>query len=212
MSLTKSGLADPAPVTLDSLRSPQLETYVPPHLKDLPARDSVASSASFNDIALDDDDDENDDDDNSFSPVILTAKPLQPVTPTPPPPAGPDTAKLPHPLSLQPEQDERDGLLNSPAVNGSPISPFISLDPPPPGKHHKKTASTTTIRSTHRDSLESTAARRASARISLDGQQKLQEEFVRLQKEEEGHSNANGHDASIDWGAFQSLSSTDSYS
>jgi hypothetical protein len=36
--------------------------------------------------------------------------------------------------------------------------------------------------------------------LSVDGQQKLQEEFARLQKEDQEFSNANGVDAAIDWG------------
>ncbi|KAF6760265.1 rab-GTPase-TBC domain-containing protein [Ephemerocybe angulata] len=173
MSLTKSGPPPAEPISLDALLSPQVKSFPTPELSTpsdspkLAARDSVASSSSFNDIALDDDE-------ATFSPVVLTARPAQPEGAAPAEASAP-----PRPKSLQLSEPEAEG------------------------KNHKKTASTTTIRSSHRlsqDSLGSpSTARRASARHSIEGQQKLQEEFARLQKEELGQSNANGHDASIDW-------------
>ncbi|KAF5317172.1 hypothetical protein D9611_003965 [Ephemerocybe angulata] len=200
MSLTKSGLPPAEPISLDALLSPQVKSFPTPELSTpsdspkLAARDSVASSSSFNDIALDDDE-------ATFSPVVLTARPAQPEGAAPAEASAP-----PRPKSLQlsePEAEVPEPSAPTARPTSASSSFSVALDDPPPGKNHKKTASTTTIRSSHRlsqDSLGSpSTARRASARHSIEGQQKLQEEFARLQKEELGQSNANGHDASIDW-------------
>lgn len=199
MSITKSGFAAIEPVSLEDLRSPHVPAFAPdPPTPSTPhtdaARDSIASAASFNDVALDDDEPN-----APPSPDLLTATPsLQQPTATP----VLETA-VPH-SPHDPEASE--------SPNGRPVSAgshfSIALDDAPPGKHrHKKTASTTTIRSNHRASQDSLDLqnRRASVRASIEGTQKLQEEFARLQKEEQVHSNANGHDASIDWGMSLNL-------
>ncbi|EFI28145.1 hypothetical protein CC1G_14172 [Coprinopsis cinerea okayama7 len=191
MSLPKSGLKKVAePVPLESLRSPEVPAFAVQDDKSsasdsekLPERDSIASSLSgFNDIALDSDD-------SSESPSVATAKPIvqdqQNQSTTSSRPASP--------ASLNGDANER------------PTSVFsIALDSPIGNpKSHKKTSSTTTIRSSFRANRsedsdeEDVSRRRASARVSLDGQQMLQEEFARLQKEEMEHSAST--DGTIDW-------------
>jgi hypothetical protein len=199
MSMTKSGFAAIEPVSLDSLRSPHVPAFAPdpptPPTPDAdPTRDSIASAASFNDVALDDDEPN-----APPSPNLLTATPsLQHPTATP----VLETA-VPHSTQSLHDPESPNGR---PTSAGSHFS--IALDDAPPGKHrHKKSASTTTLRSTHRASQDSVDLqnRRASVRASIEGTQKLQEEFARLQKEEQVHSNVNGHDASIDWGMSLNL-------
>ncbi|KAG5648462.1 hypothetical protein DXG03_003073 [Asterophora parasitica] len=78
---------------------------------------------------------------------------------------------------------------------------------------HKKSASTTTIRSGNNLSfiaarLNLQDDRRASYRGSLDGQHKLQEEFSRLhEEEEEKRSKENAVDEKFDWSAPSTKSS-----
>lgn len=85
---------------------------------------------------------------------------------------------------------------------------------------HKKTTSTSTIRSSHnlpflmgRLDLQNGDETESSNRGSVDGQQKLQEEFARLHKEKEvevEEKAANGAPGAIDWGVYSS--SPDSFS
>jgi hypothetical protein len=72
-------------------------------------------------------------------------------------------------------------------------------------KSHRKTVSTTTIRSTHESNGPSLVTRLdfqehngKVARASVDGQMKLQEEFARLQEMETKDHNQT--ESSIDWG------------
>lgn len=195
MSLTKSGIQNSPPVSLDALRSPQIKSFDSAESTTLPGkspeRDSIASVSSFNDIALDDDvlDD---------SPVLVTARPLKPGLK--PDALDNDSDEKPIP----PEDTEPVVLLGARRFSTSSSFPISSDDPP--FRSHKKTTSTTTIRSSHRLSLESNpAARRESARASIEGHHKLQEEFARLQKEEQTQATING-DGSIDWGKCVRLS------
>ncbi|TFK44717.1 rab-GTPase-TBC domain-containing protein [Crucibulum laeve] len=123
----------------------------------LPERDSIAAS-DFNDIALDDE--------STFSPVALNSQRDSPSS---------------SPITSEPE--ETDGRPKSASF---PALPSES----PQHKSHKKSASTTTIRSGRHVSfllhrLDVQEGSGISTRTSLDGQQKLQEEFARLQKERE---------------------------
>lgn len=88
-------------------------------------------------------------------------------------------------------------------------SDVLHDNPPPDLSHregmHKKSASTTTIRSIHNlpflmARLETQEETGQSNRVSLDGQHKLQEEFARLQKEGGTNDDATRH-GMIDWGA-----------
>lgn len=86
--------------------------------------------------------------------------------------------------------------------NDRPKSPSFDTLSNAPVKSHKKSVSTTTIRSNHRLSfmmnrLEPTEDS-VLLRSSVDGQHKLQEEFARLQKERETEETV--VDAPIDWG------------
>jgi hypothetical protein len=190
MSLTKSGFKVTEPVPLESLRSPQVPAFnvqdddnksPPPDI--LPERDSIASSLSgFNDIALDDE-------------VVPTAKPSKlkplnlgkPRTPS-------DSSSRPNSKASSTSKPPQDAVKARP---DSVAFKTISLDSPVGnGKAHKKTTSNTTIRSFDDDET-SFVRRRASVRASVDGQQKLQEEFARLQKEDNEQRRAEG---AIDWG------------
>ncbi|CAA7261604.1 unnamed protein product [Cyclocybe aegerita] len=166
------------PDSLESLRSPQLnQNFNDSSL----LRDSVAVS-EFNEIALDDD---------NFSPVALTARPGQPGT------------YLPSEASRRNSTSSRQSTSSRPASTSLPIAPALDLTPT---KSHRKTASTTTIRSTHEKHLSLTLLNRLdldgvegkAARGSVDGQLKLQEEFARLQEKEreKEHSATEG---SINW-------------
>ena len=154
---------------LDALRSPKSS-----HFDQRPlGRDSVAGS-DFNEIALDDD--------GSFSPIVLTARPL-------------DLSTEPPALSIREDADGRPRSSSFSLLPNSLIS-----------RSHKKSASTTTLRSSKDlpflfSSLEMQEQEetRKAARGSIDGQQKIQEEFARLQKEkaDESHKSEEG---TIDWG------------
>jgi ecotropic viral integration site 5 protein len=69
-------------------------------------------------------------------------------------------------------------------------------------KSHRKTASTTTIRSTHESigRLDFQEHNGKVTRASVDGQMKLQEEFARLQEMETKDHNQT--ESSIDWGEY----------
>lgn len=142
-------------------------------------RDSIAGS-EFNDIALDDD---------SYSLVPLTAQPL---------------AAIPESHSPQPP-DENDLTAASqsrvPSLSLTLQDLRLSISP----KSHRKTASTTTIRSTHENNGPSLVTRLdlqehngKVARASVDGQMELQKEFARLQEKETKDHNQT--ESSIDWG------------
>ncbi|GLB37426.1 putative rab-GTPase-TBC domain containing protein [Lyophyllum shimeji] len=152
-----------------------LESLRSPEVPDFaskgPERESVVTDSDFNDIALDDE--------AVFSPVSLTRGP-SPDAATPSEVETPDTARPPNVSSPQ-------SAIFNPTKLG-----------------HKKTASTTTIRSAN--NLPFIVARlgiqdeeRTSHRGSVDGQQKLQEEFARLHKEEEKEPKENGASGMIDW-------------
>lgn len=139
-----------------------------------PEQESIAES-DFNDIALDDD--------SAFSPVALTSQRG----------SGSNT-------SIRGEGVE----------NGRPRSVSVPQADFNPSKKpsHKKTASTTTIRSSNnlpfilaRLDLQDESG--AGHRGSVDGQQKLQEEFARLHKEEE-EAKETAKASAIDWGTFKS--------
>ncbi|KDR75877.1 hypothetical protein GALMADRAFT_248616 [Galerina marginata CBS 339.88] len=155
------------PDPLESLRSPQVtETFNDKSL----VRESLAVS-EFNDIALDDD---------TFSPIVLTARPPIPET---------DVSHL------------QDVAPSRPRSSSFSSTTLVDLQSP---KTHRKTASTTTIRSVHEQPLLSSFMNRldlqetgANSRGSIDGQLKLQEEFARLhERDTKEHSNAEGV---IDW-------------
>lgn len=88
---------------------------------------------------------------------------------------------------------------------GTPTSPTATLAPSLDtfDKTHKKSASTTTIRSNHSLSFVQKHSEDVSnKRASVDGQAKLQEEFARLQKEKEDVvDNRESNGEIIDWGA-----------
>lgn len=138
----------------------------------LPERESIVTDSDFNDIALDDD--------SGFSPISLTRNQT--------PELGISSHdnvsnERPHSVSFPPTQNFN----------------------PSKQRSHKKSASTTTIRSANNlpfilarlDIQEETST---SHRGSVDGQQKLQEEFARLHKEEE-EAKDNVITGAIDWGA-----------
>ncbi|KAG6865369.1 hypothetical protein C0991_003146 [Blastosporella zonata] len=115
------------------------------------------------------------DDDTAFSAVSLTNDPIpDPRTPND---ESPDTAR--------------------PRSASNTV-----FNPVPTRTGHKKSASTTTIRSGN--NLPFIVSRlqdehRMSHRVSVDGQQKLQEEFKRLHKEEEKDTADTGDNHAIDW-------------
>lgn len=122
-------------------------------------------------------------DDDPFSPVALTIQP-----------------EMPEPSSPQSQDDTN--ATNQPRVTSLPLTP---QDLSVPIKSHKKTASTTTIRSSHEKNgslfitrLDSQDHNGMVARASVDGQMKLQEEFARLQEKET--KDLNQTESSIDWG------------
>lgn len=122
-------------------------------------------------------------DDDPFSPVALTIQP-----------------EMPEPSSPQSQDDTN--ATNQPRVTSLPLTP---QDLSVPIKSHKKTASTTTIRSSHEKNgslfitrLDSQDHNGMVARASVDGQIKLQEEFARLQEKET--KDLNQTESSIDWG------------
>ncbi len=169
--------ANVQPDPLESLRSPQLDIL---NLKDRSLeRDSVAGS-EFNDIALDDD---------VFSPVALTARPV----------VAPDTS-IPHDRGEIHKHNVPNNLPSGPVVH--PMVTTI-MDPP---RSHKKTASTTTIRSIHTRKASLLVNRldlqepNRKNRGSVDGHLKLQEEFHRLHERENQKEHTSAENT-IDWGA-----------
>ncbi|KAK7057167.1 ABC1-domain-containing protein [Favolaschia claudopus] len=154
-------MASPAtPVSssdLDSLLSPGPE---PEHQSfRLSTRDSVATDSEFNDVALDE-----------FSPVALTFG-MNPEEP--------------------PEQDDVPATRSRSTSDASvvPINADTSAAPQP---SHKKSASTATIKSVHnlpfiitRIETQKPDPDTRPNRTSLDGQQKLQEEFARKQSQDD---------------------------
>jgi len=165
------------PDPLESLRSPQLDISN----RSL-ERDSVAGS-EFNDIALDDD---------VFSPVALTARPV----------VASDTS-IPHDREKMHEDNADEVPDNLPS--GPVLHPVVTtiMDPP---RSHKKTVSTTTIRSSHTrkasllvNRLDLQESNRKN-RGSVDGHLKLQEEFHRLH-ERENQKEHTSTENTIDWGA-----------
>lgn len=164
--------AKPTEHPLEALHSPDTEVF---HDRP-PERESIAES-DFNDIALDDD----------SAPVALTSQWS----------SGSNT-------SLRGEGVEN-GSGNG---NGRPRSVSVPQADFNPSKKpsHKKTASTTTIRSSNnrpfilaRLDLQDESG--AGHRGSVDGQQKLQEEFARLYKEEE-EAKETAKASVIDWGTL----------
>lgn len=129
------------------------------------------AESDFNDIALDDD--------SGFSPVALTSR-----------------------RGSSSSYTREEGVENGrPRSMSSPETAFEPLK-----KSHKKSASTTTIRSVNnlpfilaRLDLQDDSG--TSHRGSVDGQQKLQEEFARLHREEE-EAKENARNGAIDWGAL----------
>jgi hypothetical protein len=184
------------PDPLESLYSPQLNKLSITTDRSL-GRDSVAVS-EFNDIALDDD---------SFSPVVLSARPL----------AVPDSSSHSHPLKEEVETAKEEGFPQN--VNLSDDTPNTPLPLPQPfpiqypvipslmetAKSHKRTASTITIRSTH--SRNSLLVNRVDLQVpnpnrgSVDGHFKLQEEFHRLQENQKEQMTIS--ESSIDWGVYR---------
>lgn len=113
------------------------------------------------------------DDETVLSPVTLTSRRTS------------TDSLLPHP------KDDKNIRTNN-SYDESPISVPMK---------HKKTVSTTTIRSSHGQSffeLQDTTAK--SNRGSVDGQQKLQEDFARMHKEAVD-ATVTSTDNAIDWGA-----------
>jgi hypothetical protein len=141
----------------------------------IPARESVTES-EFNDVALDDE--------SGFSLVALSAR---------------QSATNPGSTSHQADEGKRK---STSSIGPSDISKQL----------HKKSASNTTIRSSR--NLPSMLARLdiqngddESVRLnraSVDGQHKLQEEFVRLQREKE-EDEKHAVNGSIDWGTLKSF-------
>jgi len=172
MALSEVSMKD----TLDSLRSPEQSNFI----AQLPRRESIATSVSeLDDIVLNDDDLPS----SSFATVLETSK-LDP--------AGP--------LNLQEEIEVDSG--NRLHDNNRPINSEMNLvdrDTLPLGKSHRTTASVATIRSGHTSSF--VEEKDVPFGISPDGQNALQEEFSRLQKEKKALQEQ-GAEESIDWGMF----------
>ena len=119
-----------------------------------------------------------------------------------------DDPYFPVPLTAQPDSyppEEDDITAASRSRVPSLSSTLQDLSMSMPLKSHRKTVSTTTIRSI-RDSNGPSLVTRLDfqegnvARASVDGQMKLQEEFARLQEmETKDHNPTEG---GIDWGEF----------
>lgn len=172
-------MTSPREDALESLRSPENSEFGDP----FPGRDSIVTSLSeLDDIALDDD-----------GPLPSSSAPLtSQIAPS-------DSLSLqePKPLSQEPSSETTgtDGQVNGGFVNGGETVHEVSFS----NKSHQKSASVTTIRSGH--NLSFIDEKRRSTRISVDGQQALQEEFSRLQKERQALQEQ-GAEGIIDWGAF----------
>ena len=120
-------------------------------------------------------------DDDNFSPIALTARP--PILETVP----------------SPSQDQSTSQTRSISFV---VPPIVEVSSP---KGHRKTASTTTIRSFHETNNTSLLLNRldlhgakGKARGSVDGHLKLQEEFARLHEKETKDQGA--QEGVIDWG------------
>ena len=145
--------------------------------KSFPSERDSIARSEFNDIALDDD---------SYFPVPLTAQPGMPDS---------------YPQQ-PPDEDDITAASRSRVPSLSLTLQDLRLS-----KSHRKTVSTTTIRSTHESNGPSLITRLdfqehngMVARASVDGQMKLQEEFARLQEmETKDHSQT---ESSIDWGEY----------
>ncbi|KAF9566748.1 RabGAP/TBC [Agrocybe pediades] len=168
---------------LESLRSPQVNQAFDNDKH--PGRDSIATTTTeFNDIALDDE---------SFSPIALTGKTDLPDGEQ----SEAEATDLETPTGAQTDDD----------VSPRPKSASFS-SPQPPAlaaiRAHRKTASTTTIRSAHEPGLSLFMNRvdlqenSSRSRGSVDGQLKLQEEFARLHEKETRERNA-AVEGGIDW-------------
>jgi hypothetical protein len=170
--------AHTAPTPLQSLRSPQVNQSL--GHKSFPSEHDSIAGSEFNDIALDDD---------SYSPVPLTALPAIPESDSLKPPDEDDITTTSH--------------SRVPSLSLTLQDPRLSI----PKKSHRKTVSTTTIRSTHENNGPSFVTRLdlqeyngKVARASVDGQMKLQKEFARLQEKETKDHNQT--ESSIDWGEY----------
>lgn len=186
------------PGPLESLYSPQLNELSITTDRPL-ERDSVAVS-EFNDIALDDD---------SFSPVVLSARPLG--IPNPSSPSHPQKKGV-----VTDKEDEEDIIRNGDVSDEAsntllPLPQTVPIQYPvipsltETAKSHKRTASTITIRSAHsrNNSLRANHVDLLAPnpnRGSVDGHLKLQEEFHRLQEEKEQMTTS---ESSIDWGVYR---------
>lgn len=160
-----------APLTKDLLESLRSPKVTAKFVEQPPERSSITES-DFNDIALDDD---------PFSPVALTSRQSS---------------------DSDSSDRHRDGNNED---NGRPLELPLSEAVFNPSKQfsHKKSASNTTIRSSKNLSFLFTRLdlQEESSRGSADGQQKLQEEFDRLHKEEEEMKKNVAATSAIDWGA-----------
>ncbi|KAF9012346.1 rab-GTPase-TBC domain-containing protein [Cyathus striatus] len=143
---------------------------------DLLQKHTSSAASDFNDVALDDE--------APFSPVALTSHQVSAKS-SPVPSVHSEETTLP------------------------PNSPFSLSSEVVFDKRHKKSASTTTIRSGKDISfllnrLDLQNEDTSTVRRSIDGQQKLQEEFVRLHKEKESGEDAPA-DGVIDWDFWGSV-------
>jgi len=160
-----------APNPLDALKSPPAAESQFRELSN--ARDSIATSSDFNDIALDDDD-----------------------SPRPP--------RIELAIEKIDEEEAADEPKEQDPAESASFDALTVRAASPKGSH-RKTASTTTIRSV-RDSqtIFSTPLDSGSRRVSVDGQAKLQEEFARLH-EKESKDQAHAAESYVDWGMFTIL-------
>jgi len=159
--------------TLDSLRSPEQNNFI----AQLPRRESIATSTSeLDDIVLNDDDLPS----SSLAAVLFKSDPAGPFK-----------------LQEEIEVDSGNRLHNNRPII-SEMNP-VDHETPPLGKSRRRTASVATIRSGHTSPF--VEEKNGSSRISLDGQNALQEEFSRLQKEKKVLQEQ-GAEESIDWGMF----------
>ena len=175
MNATESTFVLPSVITEHTALDP-LESLRSPQTfgqTSFPSERDSIARSEFNDIALDDD---------PYFPVPLTAQPGMPDSQPP---------------------DEDDITTASRSRVPSLSSTLQDLRVSMPLKSHRKTVSTTTIRSTHEGNGPSLVTRLDFqegnvARASVDGQMKLQEEFARLQEMETKDHNPT--ESTIDWG------------
>lgn len=170
---TSPRAAEVASLPLDSLLSPQSTGF-----ESLPAREST-TELEFNDVVLDDEE--------QFSAVPLSARP--------------NITKSMSSSQIVENDEQRNTVSNGPPDFTYTVE----------RNTHKKSASNSTIRSAR--NLPFILARLdiqkvqdetdpKAHRSSMDGQQKIHEEFVRLQKERQ-EAEENAINAAIDWGAFE---------